>query len=267
MTLQALKEEIRKRQNFLCVGLDSDISRIPAHLREKKYPILEFNKAIIEATKEHCVAYKLNTAFYESSGSKGWEQMEATLDFIPDNKFVIADAKRGDIGNTAKHYARAFFEHLDVDALTLNPYMGMDTLEPYAEYTDKTLIVLGLTSNRGSEHIEQLCTSDKSPVYLQTMQQVANTVPNDRLMFVIGATHGAMMKGIRDQFPNHFFLVPGVGAQGGSADEVYDQLSNRETGILINSSRSIIFASDGEDFANAAQHKARELAEWMASRF
>ena len=267
MTLSDLKKEIRINQNFLCVGLDSDLNRIPAHLRKKKYPILEFNKSIIEATKNHCVAYKLNTAFYESSGSVGWEQLEATLEHIPDDKFVIADAKRGDIGNTAKHYARAFFERLNVDALTLNPYMGMDTLEPYAEYTDKTLIVLGLTSNAGSEDIEQLCAANKSPVYLQTMHRTAETVPQKRLMFVVGATHGTMMKGIRDQFPDHFFLVPGVGAQGGSADEVYDHLSNEETGILINSSRSIIFASEGEDFTVAAEKKARELSDWMASRF
>ncbi len=267
MTLTDLKKEIRSKQNFLCVGLDSDIDRIPVHLREKKYPLLEFNKAIIEATADHCVAYKLNTAFYESCGTKGWEQFEATLEEIPEHKFVIADAKRGDIGNTAKHYARAFFDELGVDALTLNPYMGMDTLEPYAEYTDKTLIVLGLTSNRGSEDIEQLCINGKSPVYLQTMHRVTETVPQDRLMFVVGATHGNMMRGIREQFPGHFFLVPGVGAQGGSADAVFDQLSNDEIGILINSSRSIIFAGEGDDFMKASCKKADELAKWMASRF
>jgi orotidine-5'-phosphate decarboxylase len=267
MTIAHLKEIIRRQRNFLCVGLDSDFDRIPEKLKSHDRPVLSFNKAIIDATKEHCVAYKLNTAFYESRGSEGWKDLEDTIAYIPKDKYVIADAKRGDIGNTADQYAKAFFKHLNADALTVNPYMGMDTLEPFKQYADKSIIALGLTSNRGSEDIEQLCTVKNSPVYFQTMKKCAETIDSDRLMFVVGATHGSMMGAIRDRFPKHFFLVPGVGAQGGSAEEVFKHLSNSDIGILINSSRGIIFASSEGDFSEKAGEKAAELAEWMATKF
>ena len=243
--LSPLSKSIKDKNSFLCVGLDSDIERIPAFYKRHRNPILAFNKAVIEATKDLCVSYKINTAFYERLGSVGWEIMEATLDHIPPDQFVIADAKRGDIGNTANQYAKAFFETLSFDAITLNPYMGMDTLDPFLSYDDKTIIVLGLTSNKGSMHFENLKLKKTGMVYEQVIKEIVKYAPVEQTQFVVGATHPKEFKAIREIAPENFLLVPGVGAQGGDLDEVYNNGATSETGLLVNVSRGIIFAGNG----------------------
>lgn len=263
MNRNQLVNQIKQKKSFLCVGLDSDIKKIPTHLLNEPNPILSFNKAIIAATKDFCVSYKINTAFYEAEGAKGWETMEQTLEAIPKEIFTIADAKRGDIGNTSDMYARAFFKQLNFDAITLAPYMGQDSIAPFFSYTDKWGIVLALTSNPGSADFEQLPVGEQR-LYERVIDTFSSTFNHEQLMFVVGATKPAELGLIRKQVPNHFFLVPGVGAQGGSLQEVTKHGINNDCGLLINASRSIIYASSGEDFAEKAAQEAKLMAAEMA---
>ncbi len=251
MTIPQLTEEIRNKQSYLCVGLDTDITKIPAHLLSAADPVYEFNRQIIDATKDHCVSYKINTAFYESRGARGWETMEKTVNYIPATHFTIADAKRGDIGNTSSQYAKAFFETLNFDAVTVAPYMGSDSIRPFLEYQDKCTIVLGLTSNEGAGDFELLPTGEER-LYEKVLRTVAGWGTPDNLMFVVGATQADEFTNIRAIIPDHFLLVPGVGAQGGSLKEISEKAMNRHTGILVNVSRAIIFAGGGESFAEKA---------------
>ncbi|WP_302589768.1 orotidine-5'-phosphate decarboxylase [uncultured Muribaculum sp.] len=267
MTREELIKNIKSKQSFLCVGLDSDIKKLPAHLLSEPNPIFAFNKAIIDATAPYAVAYKPNMAFYESLGAQGLTSLEETVSYIQNNypdQFIIADAKRGDIGNTSTLYARSFFEHLGVDAITVAPYMGQDSVSPFLGYDSKWVVLLALTSNKGS-HDFQL-TEDKNGKRLfenviETSQQWAS---DKEMMYVVGATQGKMFADIRKIAPNHFLLVPGVGAQGGSLEEVAKYGMNSDCGLLVNSSRGIIYASSGTDFAEAAAREARILAGQMA---
>ena len=265
MTRAELVAQMRAKHSCLCVGLDTDIQKIPKHLLKEKNPILAFNKAIIDATKDYCVAYKPNLAFYEVLGARGWEILEETLEYIPATHFTIADAKRGDIGNTSKMYAKTFFEVLPFDAITVAPYMGKDSIDPFLDYTHKTTIVLGLTSNEGSKNFEQQKLTTGQFLYESVLEQVASWGSEDQLMFVVGATKAEDFVGIRKIIPNHFLLVPGVGAQGGSLSEVTKYGKNKEVGLLVNASRAIIFASTGNDFAEAAALAANEYANEMKS--
>lgn len=265
--MEKLKQEIRKKQNFLCIGLDSDINKIPATFKRYKHPVFEFNKAVIEATHHLCVSYKLNTAFYESRGVEGWADMEKTVQSIPTNIFTIADAKRGDIGNTAAQYAKAFFENMCFDSITLNPYMGLDTLDPYLAYEDKVAIVLGLTSNKGSQDFEMLRTND-SYLYEEVLAKVSKHASAGRVQFVVGATHPEALQGIRSIVPDNFLLVPGVGAQGGDLKAVYENGANADTGLLVNVSRGIIFAGNNsknpiEGVVAAAEGYAKDMKALM----
>lgn len=269
MTRQQLIENIRRKQSFLCVGLDTDIKKIPAHLLEKEDPIFEFNKAIIDATAPYCVAYKPNMAFYESFGAQGWIALEHTIRYIKDNypdQFIIADAKRGDIGNTSKLYARSFFEHLDVDAITVAPYMGEDSVTPFLGYEGKWVILLALTSNKGSHDFQLIKDENGTPLFESVIRKSQQWAGEDEMMYVVGATQGRMFEEIRRVAPRSFLLVPGVGAQGGSLEEVcrYGMLPG-DCGLLVNSSRGIIYASSGLDFAEAAAAEARKLRDQMAS--
>lgn len=269
MTRQQLIENIRRKQSFLCVGLDTDIKKIPAHLLEKEDPIFEFNKAIIDATAPYCVAYKPNMAFYESFGAQGWIALERTIRYIKDNypdQFIIADAKRGDIGNTSKLYARSFFEHLDVDAITVAPYMGEDSVTPFLGYEGKWVILLALTSNKGSHDFQLIKNEDGTPLFESVLRKSQQWAGEDEMMYVVGATQGRMFEEIRRVAPRSFLLVPGVGAQGGSLEEVcrYGMLPG-DCGLLVNSSRGIIYASSGLDFAEAAASEARKLRDQMAA--
>jgi orotidine-5'-phosphate decarboxylase len=266
MTRQQLTEQIRKKSTYLCVGLDTDISKIPTHLLSHPDPVFEFNRRIIDATKDLCVAYKINTAFYEALGSKGWETMERTVDYIPATHFKIADAKRGDIGNTSSQYARAFFETMAFDAITVAPYMGEDSVKPFLEYKDKWTILLGLTSNPGAKDFE-LQRAGESLLYEKVLTTAAGWGTPDNLMFVIGATQADSFTTIRQLTPDHFYLVPGVGAQGGSLQEISSKAMNKDVGLLVNASRAVIFASSGEDFAEAATRAAagyhQEMKEYL----
>lgn len=268
MTREELIKQIHAKQSFLCVGLDTDIKKIPQHLLQADDPIFEFNKAIIDATAPYCVAYKPNLAFYESLGVKGLLAFERTVTYLNENyseQFVIADAKRGDIGNTSQMYARTFFETYNLDALTVAPYMGEDSVTPFLAYEGKWVILLALTSNKGS-HDFQL-TEDAQGVrlfeHVLTKSQVWGNA--DNMMYVVGATQGEAFKDIRRHAPNHFLLVPGIGAQGGSLHDVCQYGMNKDCGLLVNSSRGIIYASNGADFAQVAAEKAREVQEEMAS--
>lgn len=247
MTRGQLIEQIRVKKSYLCVGLDTDLLKIPAHLLSEADPVFAFNKAIIDATKAYCVGYKINTAFYESQGLKGWEAMGKTVNYIPDSHFKIADAKRGDIGNTSSHYAKAFFETLGFDAITVSPYMGEDSVRPFLEYQDKWTIVLGLTSNPGAIDFELQQSGDEY-LYEKVLRTVSSWGNTENLMFVIGATKAAWFKKIRELTPAHFYLVPGVGFQGGSLEEISEKAINKDIGLLVNVSRSIIYASAKEDF-------------------
>lgn len=257
MNKQQLIDQIKKKQSFLCVGLDTDIKKIPTHLLETEDPVFEFNKQIIEATKEYCVAYKPNIAFYEALGAKGWLSLEKTLNYIPKDIFTIADAKRGDIGNTSGLYARAFFEQMNFDSITVAPYMGADSVTPFMEFKDKWVILLALTSNLGSQDFQ---TADKENPLFEKVLTISQQWGSDQnLMYVVGATKAKMMKRVRELAPHHFFLVPGVGAQGGSLQEVAENGMNNDCGLLVNSSRGIIYASSGLDFAEVAQKEAQRL--------
>jgi len=263
MNRETLITFIRERQNFLCVGLDSDISRIPKHLFAFPDPVLEFNKRIIDATKDHCVAYKPNIAFYESRGAAGWETLAETLDYIPDTHFTIADAKRGDIGNTSRQYAKTFFEFYDFDAITVAPYMGIDSVSPFLEYKDKWVILLALTSNQGSQDFQHFTDTSGMALYEQVMRKSQEWGTADNLMYVVGATQPEAFQHIRELAQDHFLLVPGVGAQGGTVQAVCDYGLNDDVGLLINSSRGIIFASDTEDYADEAGRAAEQLHSQM----
>lgn len=251
MTRSELVNQIKDKQNYLCVGLDTDLIKIPQHFQSHQNAVFEFNKAIIDATKHFCVGYKINTAFYEAMGIKGWEAMQQTVDYIPSTHFKIADAKRGDIGSTSTQYARAFFEALNFDAVTVAPYMGEDSLRPFLEYEDKWTIVLGLTSNKGALDFEMLKVGDDF-VYEKVLKTVKGWGTTENLMFVVGATQTEQLEKIRTIIPDHFLLVPGVGFQGGSLREVSEFGLNSDAGLLVNVSRSIIYASNGEDFATEA---------------
>jgi len=255
-----LISEIKKKQSFLCVGLDTAIDRIPKFLLDHEDPIFEFNKAIIEATAPHCVAYKPNLAFYEALGVKGWQALEKTLDYIPDTHFTIADAKRGDIGNTSKMYAQAMFESMSFDSITVAPYMGVDSVSPFLDFKDKWVILLALTSNKGSRDFQFNIQENGHPLYQNVMEKSMTWGTPDNLMFVVGATHPEKFAEIRSIAPNNFLLVPGIGAQGGDLDGVCQYGLNEDIGLLVNSSRGIIYASDGEDFAEAAGKAAEHLA-------
>ena len=278
MTRKQLVEQIQQKRSYLCVGLDTDITKIPKHLQSHPNAIVEFNKAIIDATKDLCVGYKINTAFYEALGLKGWEAMEQTVNYIPKGLFKIADAKRGDIGNTSSQYAKAFFETMNFDAITVAPYMGEDSIRPFLEYENKWTIVLGLTSNKGAEDFEMLKIQNGSETHLRSefvYERVLNTVAKwgneNNLMFVTGATQATEFENIRSIIPGHFLLVPGVGFQGGSLENVskYGMIKDTSTtaqcGLLVNASRAIIFASEKEDFAEEARAIAQQYQTEMAS--
>lgn len=263
MTRQQLVEQIKQKKSYLCVGLDTDITKIPAHLQSHPDAIFEFNKAIIDATKDLCVSYKINTAFYEAHGLKGWEAMQKTVEYIPKDIFTIADAKRGDIGNTSTQYAKAFFEALPFDSITVAPYMGEDSVAPFLEYKGKWAIVLGLTSNKGASDFELQKTGDNY-LYEKVLSTVSKWGSPENLMFVIGATQADEFTNIRKITPDHFYLVPGVGAQGGSLKDISEKAMNKDCGLLVNASRAIIFASGKEDFAEAARAVAKEYQQEMA---
>lgn len=264
MTKQDLVDNIRKKKSYLCVGLDTDITKIPVHLQNSPDPIFEFNRRIIDATAEYCVAYKPNTAFYEAMGSKGWESLAKTIEYIPKDIFTIADAKRGDIGNTGKLYAKTFFEQMNFDAVTVSPYMGKDTIMPFLEYNNKWVIVLAHTSNKGSADFQTLKDAEGNLLYEHVIQKVKSWTSDGNCMFVVGATHGEKLRSIRSLAPNHFFLVPGVGAQGGTIEEVSENGLSEQCGLLVNSSRSIIYAGDGVDFDKKAAQAAVKLQQKMS---
>lgn len=263
MTRQQLYNQIQLKKSYLCIGLDTDINKIPKYLLEKEDPIFEFNKQIIDATKEYCVAYKPNIAFYESLGAVGWESLQKTIEYIPKDIFTIADAKRGDIGNTSKLYARAFFETMDFDSITVAPYMGEDSITPFLEFKNKWVILLVHTSNKGSKDF-QLFHKNGKPLYQEVIEKSQRWASADELMFVVGATRADKIGEIRNLAPDNFFLVPGVGAQGGDLGEVSKYGMNKQCGLLVNSSRGIIYASDKEDFADKARNESQKLQQQMS---
>ena len=265
MQTKELIAQIKKKQSFLCVGLDTDLEKIPEHLLNEEDPIFEFNKAIIDATQEFCVAYKPNMAFYEAYGIKGWESLRKTIDYLNSNypeQFTIADAKRGDIGNTSTRYAKAFFEELNFDSITIAPYMGKDSVEPFLVFKDKHTILLALTSNEGAFDF-QTKKVDGLELYKEVLRKSKTYTNAENLMYVVGATKAEYLKEIREIIPERFLLVPGVGAQGGSLQEVCTYGMTKNVGLLVNSSRGIIYASKDTDFANSAKKKAKELQQAM----
>jgi orotidine-5'-phosphate decarboxylase len=280
MNKQQLVAAIAAKQSYLCVGLDTDITKLPTHLPKNKQGVVAFNKAIIDATKNYCVSYKLNTAFYESMGLQGWEAIEETLHYIPATHFTIADAKRGDIGNTSAQYAKTFFEVLPFDAITVAPYMGEDSIKPFLEYTHKVTIVLGLTSNKGANDFQKMVVQNtdeetslipsiikgntQQQLYKKVIETVASWGTEDNTMFVVGATRASDVEDIRSIVPNHFLLVPGVGFQGGSLEEVSRYGLNKEGGVLVNVSRGIIYAAEGNNFATEAAEIAKQYQFEMA---
>ena len=262
-----LLENIRAKRSFLCVGLDPDINKIPKHLLSEPSPIFAFNKAIIDATAPYAVAYKPNLAFYESLGIEGWRAFEMTVEYLRANypdQFIIADAKRGDIGNTARMYAASFFEHVGVDAVTVAPYMGEDSVKPFLEYEGKWTVLLALTSNKGSQDFQMIEDKNSARVFERVVRRSGRWGSPINLMYVVGATRGELIADMRRAAPRNFFLVPGVGAQGGSLEEVAQYGMIDECGLLVNSSRGIIYASAGDDFAEAAAREAKKLALQMA---
>ena len=267
MTRKELIEQIRLKKSFLCIGLDVDITKIPKHLLKTEDPIFEFNKQIIDATQHLAVAYKPNTAFYECYGLDGWKSLEKTIQYLNKNYpeiFTIADAKRGDIGNTSTMYAKAFFENLNFDSVTVAPYMGSDSVEPFLDFKDKFTIMLALTSNKGGLDFQAQSLVSEEKLYQNVLKQSLTWKNNEQLMYVVGATKAAYFKDIRKIIPHHFLLVPGVGAQGGNIQDVCKYGLNEDIGLLINSSRGIIYASPSEDFAKVAAEKALELQKEMA---
>lgn len=267
MTREQLIQQIFAKKSFLCVGLDTDAKKIPAHLLDLHDPIVEFNKAIIDATAPYCVAFKPNLAFYEAHGTHGMIAFKKTVEYISEkhpNHLIIADAKRGDIGNTSKMYARTFFEEYNVDALTVAPYMGEDSVTPFLEYDEKWVVMLALTSNKGSLDFQLMKDENGERLFEKVMRKGMEWGTTQNMMFVVGATRGELFADVRRVAPHHFLLVPGVGAQGGSLEEVCHYGMTSDCGLLVNSSRGIIYASDGEDFAEVAGNKAREMQQQMA---
>ncbi|MFC2115116.1 orotidine-5'-phosphate decarboxylase [Bacteroidota bacterium] len=269
MTHEGLYEQILNKRSFLCVGLDTDIQKIPSHLSSSSSPVLDFNRTIIDATHDLVIAYKPNMAFYESRSAAGWEDLALTVEHIRSidpNIFLIADAKRGDIGNTAKMYARTFFEELDFDAVTLSPYMGKDSIQPFLEHPGKWVIILGLTSNPGAEDFQFLTLqNDKGHFFEEVIRKGAAWAGPDQMMFVAGATRAELISGIRKIVPDHFLLVPGIGAQGGSLQEVVNAGMNNHCGLIVNSSRGILYADDSQSYAETAREKTKELQVAMSS--
>lgn len=267
MTRQELFNNIKTKQSFLCVGLDTDINKIPSHLLDEEDPIYSFNTAIIDATAKYCVAYKPNTAFYESYGIKGMIALEKTVEYIrtkyPD-QFIILDAKRGDIGNTSDMYAASAFKHLKTTAVTVAPYMGEDSVKPFLQYPNKWVILLALTSNKGSQDFQMLEDAKGEKLYEKVLKKSQEWGSADQLMYVVGATQGKMFEEVRKLVPDHFLLVPGVGAQGGSLEEVVKYGMNKECGLLVNSSRGIIYADSSDRFALTARDEAQKLQEEMS---
>ncbi len=264
MNRTELVKEIRAKASYLCIGLDPDLNRLPHHLLEHENPIFEFNKQIIDATHDLCVAYKPNIAFYESLGVQGWIALQKTLDYIPETHFTIADAKRGDIGNTSKRYASTFFEQMSFDSITVAPYMGIDSVQPFLEFDKKWVILLGLTSNKGSQDF-QFLQADGKPLYEHVFRTATTWGSPENLMFVVGATHPEQVQKIRTIIPDHFLLVPGIGAQGGDLAAVSRYGMNKDCGLLVNSSRGIIYAGEGEDFAAHARAAALAVQQQMAA--
>ncbi|MBK7762726.1 MAG: orotidine-5'-phosphate decarboxylase [Bacteroidetes bacterium] len=264
MNRQALIAQIKQKKSYLCIGLDTDITKIPAHLLQEEDPVFSFNKQIIDATHDLCVSYKINTAFYEAMGISGWQAMQKTLAYIPENIFTIADAKRGDIGNTSTQYAKAFFEQMNFDSITVAPYMGKDSVKPFLDFTGKWTIVLALTSNEGSFDF-QVLESNKQRLFETVLQKVSTWGTPENLMFVVGATKAEQLSEIRQIVPNHFLLIPGVGTQGGSLEEVSKHGMNEDIGILVNVSRQIIYAGNDTDYANKAREEAMSLQLQMAN--
>lgn len=268
MKRDQLVENIRRKGSFLCVGLDSDINKLPRHLLDTDDPVYEFNKAIIDATAPYCVAYKPNLAFYEATGAQGWITLEKTIRYIKQNhpdQFIIADAKRGDIGNTSKLYARSFFEHLDVDSITVAPYMGEDSVTPFLGHEGKWVILLALTSNKGSRDFQFIEDKSGKRLFEHVIETSSKWAGPEEMMYVVGATQGEMFKDIRKVAPESFLLVPGVGAQGGSLSEVARYGMINDCGLLVNSSRGIIFASQDKDFAEVAGREAAKLRDEMSA--
>lgn len=267
MNRKELIEQIRTKKSFLCIGLDTDITKIPEHLLDAEDPVYEFNKQIIDATKEYCVSYKINTAFYESRGLAGWQSLISTWNYLPKDTFSIADAKRGDIGNTSEMYAKAFFQAessgMSFDSVTVAPYMGTDSVKPFLKFENKWAIILALTSNEGSKDFQFLPVAEETMLFERVIQKAADWGTNENIMFVVGATRGESFLSIRKHVPDHFLLVPGVGAQGGNLQEVCKYGMNRDCGLLINSSRAVIYASSGKDFAEAAAAEARKVQNEM----
>lgn len=263
MTKSQLFEQILQKQSYLCIGLDTDIQKIPNHLLKTEDPIFEFNKQIIDATHQYAVAYKPNIAFYEAFGAKGWESLQKTLAYIPKECFTIADAKRGDIGNTSGLYARAFFDEkssgLNFDSVTVAPYMGEDSVKPFLDFDGKWVILLALTSNVGSKDFQNLTLNNDKQLFEEVLTKSQEWGSSEQLMYVVGATKADMLQKIRSIVPDHFLLVPGVGAQGGSLEEVSKFGMNKQCGLLVNSSRAIIYASSGEDFAEKAAQEALKV--------
>lgn len=267
MTRQELIDQIFEKKTFLCVGLDTDIKKIPQHLLKEEDPIFAFNKAIIDATAPYCVAYKPNLAFYENMGVKGWISFEKTITYLNENypqHFIIADAKRGDIGNTSAMYARTFFEEMNIDSLTVAPYMGEDSVTPFLQYEGKWVILLALTSNKGSHDFQLTADTKGERLFEKVLRKSLEWGNADNMMYVVGATQGQMFEDIRKIVPNHFLLVPGVGAQGGSLEDVCKYGMTLDCGLIVNSSRAIIYADSTENFANIAAEEAQKVAQQMA---
>jgi orotidine-5'-phosphate decarboxylase len=267
--LRQLFENIKRKKSFLCVGLDTDIKKIPEHLLKEEDPIFAFNKAIIDATAPYCIAYKPNLAFYESMGVKGWISFEKTIQYLKQNypdQFIIADAKRGDIGNTSAMYARTFFDELDIDSVTVAPYMGEDSVTPFLTYPNKWVILLALTSNKGSHDFQLMEDTQGERLFEKVLKTSQNWGNEENMMYVVGATQGSMFQDIRKLVPNHFLLVPGIGAQGGSLEEVCHYGMNATCGLIVNSSRAIIYADKTENFAQVAAVEAEKVQKQMAEQ-
>tara|TARA_Y100000994_G_C15650689_1_gene425253 strand:- start:304 stop:1110 length:807 start_codon:yes stop_codon:yes gene_type:complete len=259
MNKQELINQIKEKKSFLCIGLDTDSAKIPKHLLSFEDPVFEFNKRIIDETKDLCVAFKLNIAFYESQGINGWKSLMKTIDYIPKDIFTIADAKRGDIGNTSTMYAKTFFESMDFSSITVSPYMGSDSVEPFLKFKNKWVILLALTSNLGSQDFQKISDSNGVNLYENVIRKSAKWAGDDRMMYVVGATQSKLIKEVRKIVPNHFLLVPGIGAQGGNLSEVIENGLNSDYGLLINSSRSIIYSDSSLDFASSARNAAMQI--------
>ena len=265
MNKQEIISQIKSKESFLCIGLDTDINKIPSHLLGLEDPVFEFNKQIIDATHDLCVAYKPNLAFYESMGSAGWDSLNKTLDYIPDDIFTIADAKRGDIGNTSYMYGCAFFDKMNFDSITVNPYMGSDSVTPFLDFDNKWVILLSLTSNNGSLDFQNIKDERGSPLFKTILEISKNWGTDENMMYVVGATRAERLLEVRKIIPNHFLLVPGIGAQGGSLEDVAKYGMNADCGILVNSSRNIIYAGRGEKFAEKARVETQKLQKAMST--